>query len=110
MNEYTNDIDEDWGFYVDIEKENIEIIFNQCQEIQYQHKKLSTCYQEISIYHNITNIIIKLSSITLATICLTYFIRCILSGVFYKFMLVAYLLNYHIYYSHLFVTTHHHIK
>lgn len=93
MNEcsYTIDIYEDiyiyedtWGFYVDIEKNNVENIFKPCEKIQYQPNDLtyaSDYYEEYEPKHidrDIANLLIKFSSTTLATIGLTYLIFCIL--------------------------------
>ena len=77
MNEYTNNIEENnWGFYVDIEKENYE-------KIHYQQPKptliTNTCnyYEQIN-KHNATNLLIKVSTITLVSICVTYLVIFIL--------------------------------
>jgi hypothetical protein len=89
-------MNEDWGFYVDIEKENCVDSFKE-KNIKPKQLILPTdyydyydeyhqdyCedyykeYKSIPINHNVTNLLIKLSSTTLATIGLTYLLFCIL--------------------------------
>jgi len=87
MNECSYEIDvyeDTWGFYVDIEKEyNDENIFkltNQSKDLKYasDYNDYYDEYERKHIDRNITNILIKISSTTFVTICLTYFIMCVL--------------------------------
>lgn len=94
-------INEDWGFYIDIEKEICEDktkqnnlkptqlmyatdyydyyddyhgVFNE----DYREDYYEDYYDHKPINHNITNMLIKVSSTTLATIGLTYLLFCVL--------------------------------
>ena len=82
MSDYTIDIDDTWGFYVDIEKENNdENIIKLHEKKYYKLTYLSDyCYEYESrpIDQNVTNLLIKVSSTTLATIGLTYLLICLL--------------------------------
>jgi hypothetical protein len=87
------DINEDtWGFYVDIEKENNDE--NTCKKyekikykpihVTYDNDYYDYYYDEYDEYEskpinkNMTNLLIKVSSTTLATIGITYFLLCVL--------------------------------
>ena len=86
------DINEDtWGFYVDIEKENIyENTCKKYEKIKYQPNHLTYYdyyyekydeydeYEPKTINKNMTNLLIRVSSTTLATIGISYLLFCIL--------------------------------
>jgi hypothetical protein len=95
MHEYN--INEDWGFYIDIEKDICEDSYKQNNfkpkqlmfatdyydyyddyDDVFNEKYKGDYYDTKPINHNITNILIKVSSTTLATIGITYFLLCVL--------------------------------